>query len=117
MKRLLGLMGEAVLVGVCWWGIAGCDATTTADTVITISPADTVLTTSNRTAVFTASLASTNRTLVLPLIWTVGDGSLGAIKSSQGLSAVYESTGNLGNNTVIVRDQTYSEGMASVLQQ
>ena len=85
--------------------------------MITISPADTVLTTSNRTAVFTASLVGTNRTLVLPLTWTVGDGSLGAIKSSLGLSAVYESTGKLGNNTVIVRDQTYAEGVVSVTQQ
>lgn len=110
-------MGVAVAALLCWWVVAGCESTSTVDSVITVAPTNVVLTASSLTATFTASMASTNRTLALPLVWTVSDGSLGAIQSSQGLTAVYVSTGKLGNNAVTVRDQTYAEGMALVTQQ
>jgi hypothetical protein len=42
---------------------------------------------------------------------------LGDIKSSAGVTAIYQSTGKAGNNVISVRDQGDSEGVAVVTQQ
>ena len=120
MNRLCKAMGLAILVAACWWVVAGCESTSTTDSVMTITaPTGALpLTASNRTVVLTANLQfATNRTAVLPLTWSVSDQSLGTIKQSEALSAVYESTGTPGNNTVTVRDQTYAEGILLIPQQ
>jgi hypothetical protein len=54
--------------------------------------------------------------LVLPLVWSVSDSSLGVIKASEGMTAIYESTGTIGNNTITVRDQGDKAGVAVVNQ-
>jgi len=111
------MMAVAFLTAACWWGMAGCESTTSADSAMTVDPPSVDLTVSNRTQVFTAALTTTNTTLVLPLNWSVSNPALGTIKASQGVTAVYESAGNVGENTVTVRDQTgNSEAMALVRQ-
>ena len=117
MKRLCGMMGVILVAALSWFWVAGCESTSTADSAITVTPSAVTLTDSNRTVMLAASLASSNKVLVLPLNWSVSDPSLGTIKASQGLSAVYESTGHVGNNTVTVRDQASSDGLALITQQ
>jgi hypothetical protein len=55
-------------------------------------------------------------TLFLPLEWSVSDPSLGTIISSAGFSAVYRSTGKVGDNVVTVRDQGDAAGTTVVVQ-
>jgi hypothetical protein len=68
-------------------------------------------------ATFTASAADTNNVLNLPLQWSVADATLGRIQAEAGVTAVYLSTGKIGNNVVTVRDQSGVEGVAAVSQQ
>ena len=112
MKILNAGLMLAVVVGLF---MAGCENTTTSDTAITVTP-DSVELKGGATQVFTASVADTNVALNLPLVWTVGDSTLGLIKSSEGLTAVYESNGAIGNNTVTVRDQGEASGVAVINQ-
>ena len=95
--------------------IVGGDATKTTDNVITIDPASVTLTNDWATVTFTASLASTNMSLALPLVWTVSDPARGTIRASGGLTAIYEGKNLGGNNTVTVRDQGDNEGIAIVI--
>lgn len=112
----IAAVAAIVTVVAAAWHIAGCESTKTTDSVMTIAPSSADLTASNRTVMFTASLVSSNATLVLPLVWSVRDANLGKIQSSSGLSAVYVANDNSGNNTITVRDQATAEGMASVVQ-
>jgi hypothetical protein len=66
-----------------------------------------------------AASGGTNSTtsLALPLVWTASDAALGGIKSSAGVTAIYQSTGKVGNNVITVRDQGESEGIAVITQQ
>jgi hypothetical protein len=116
MKTLGALMAVMVLAVAGGVMIVGCESTSTTDSVIAVTPADVTLSASNGVQVFTASMSSSNMTLVLPLVWMVSDANLGAIKSSVGVSAVYEVKGGTGINTITVRDQASSEGMAVVRQ-
>ncbi len=110
----LGILVAAVFAVA---SLVGCETTETADSVITVTPASSTLNGTLATATLTASTASTNMALALPLVWTVANPSLGNIRASTGLTAVYESTGRVGNNIVTVRDQGQAEGMATIVQQ
>ena len=110
---LTGLM-VAVVAGLA---IVGCETTESTDTVITVTSSSSTLEGSLATATLTASTASTNTALALPLVWTVANPALGNIRASAGLTAVYESTGKVGNNIVTVRDQGQAEGIATIVQQ
>ena len=110
---LLGAMSLAVAIGLT---LLGCDTTETTDSALSVTPSSVVLTNAADTVAFTAASGGTNATLVLPLVWTVSDDSLGIIKSSAGVTAIYESKGKVGNNTVTVRDQGQAEGIAMVNQ-
>jgi hypothetical protein len=114
--KLFAVLGVAVAVasGVM---ITGCETTETTDNAMTITPDSVILTNSVSLATFTASTSSTNVPLILPLIWSVGDASMGHIRASDGMTAIYESTSKKGNNTVHVRDQGDSEGVASVVME
>ena len=109
---LAGLMA----VVVAGMAIVGCETTTTTDNVITISPASVTLTNDWATATFTASFASTNVALALPLEWSVSDPARGTIRASGGLTAIYEGKNVAGNNVITVRDQGNSSGIAVVIR-
>ena len=55
-------------------------------------------------------------TLMLPLEWSVNNPDIGRIASSGGHSAVYASSGRLGQNVVFVRDQSGREGLVAINQ-
>ncbi len=68
----------------------------------------------------TARLRSTppeDKELALPIEWSVSDSNLGSITAGSGNSAAYVSSGRVGVNTVIARDQYGAEGLASVTQE
>ena len=111
-KWVLAMLVAVVAAGMA---IVGCESTKDTSDAITLTPSSVTLT--NATAVtFTASLGNTNVSSVLPLIWSVNDESLGHIEG-RGLTAVYTSTGKVGNNNVKVRDQADGEGIAVVNQE
>ena len=56
------------------------------------------------------------RILVMPLMWSVSNPSVGGILSASGLSAIYESNGTRGQNSVTVVDQSDAEGVAAIEQ-
>lgn len=107
----------AGLVAVVMAGMAmvGCETTTTTDNVLTINPASVTLTNAWAVVTFTASIASTNVPLALPLEWSVSDPAIGTIRASGGLSAIYEGKNVQGNNTITVRDQGECDGIAIVI--
>ena len=109
------LIGSLAAVIVTGMAIVGCDTTQTTDNVITITPASVTMTNNWGTAVFTASLVSTNVALALPLVWSVSDSARGTIRASGGLTAIYEGKNIGGNNTITVRDQGENEGIAVVV--
>lgn len=116
MKREIhGVIACVMVLGVAWLCGLGCETTESADTAIAVTPASQELTGRMATQTFTASGVASNE-LVLPLIWTVSDPNLGVVRSTAGLSAVYESSGRVGNNIITVRDQGQAEGMATVVQ-
>lgn len=112
--RIFAMIGAVVAV-VSGIMITGCETTETTDNAMTITPGEAILSNDVGLVTFTASLDSTNISLILPLMWTVGDSSMGHIRASDGMTAIYESTSKKGNNTVHVRDQGDSEGVASVV--
>ena len=116
MKSAILLFSVLALVGAGVWLTTGCESTSTADEVITLTPASATLTGEGATASFVASITSTNAELVLPLEWAVGSGNLGRILSTAGLTAIYESNGNIGNNTISVMDQVGQAGVAVINQ-
>lgn len=112
MMWVVGVLALAVMLGVT----AGCESTSTADSVITVTPASATLDGKGDTASFVASLASTNSQLVLPLEWSLDRGDLGRILNAVGLTAVYEGNGKVGNNTITVKDQIGQAGVAVINQ-
>ncbi len=116
MKSAILLFSVLALVGAGVGLTTGCESTSTADEVITLTPASATLTGEGATASFVASITSTNAELVLPLEWAVGSGNLGRILSTAGLTAIYESNGKIGNNTISVKDQVGQAGVAVINQ-
>ena len=118
MKASMRVLTMALAIGgaalMAW---TGCETTTSQDTALTVSASPSgELTGVGATATLTAGTGSTNTVLQLPLIWTVSDSNLGVVKSSAGLTAVYESKGPVGNNVVTVRDQGEAEGIVVINQ-
>lgn len=109
-------LGGCVLAGLLGAWMVGCETTETTDNALSVAPSSITLTNAADTVTFTVSVGGSNTVLALPLVWTVSDSSLGIIKSSAGMTAIYESKGKVGNNTVAVRDQGQAEGIAMVNQ-
>ncbi len=113
------LLGGMVVAG--WLGalMVGCEATGTTESAISITLSSSSISGKGAVTLTAASAGGTNGTsgLALPLVWTVSDPALGGIKSSAGVTAIYESTGKRGNNAITVRDQGEAEGVAVVSQQ
>lgn len=112
--KAVGAWVVALALGMA--ALCGCESTDSESSAITVTPAQTQVTDRLATVSLTAASADATMELVLPLVWTVSDASLGSIKSSAGLTAVYESNGRVGNNTITVRDQNDREGIAVVNQ-
>ena len=92
-------------------------------TAITVTPETSELIGANASVVLTASVPAdgvsvSNQVdaLFLPLVWSVRNPAMGRIASSEGYSAVYVSSGAIGQNTVTVRDQGGASGVAAVNQ-
>ena len=116
-KKSLARIGAFVFgASLAAWLSAGCDPTASSDTTIKVEPQTTELLGEGASVVLTAAGVGTNDMLYLPLVWSVTRPDLGAIVSSAGRTAVYESNGRVGHNTVIVRDQGEFEGLASIQQ-
>ena len=114
------LLGVAVMAaGVVGSALTGCESTETTGSAITVTLSASTITGKGAVTLTAASSGGTNATtgLALPLVWTVSDASLGDIKSSAGVTAIYESSGKVGNNAITVHDQGDSEGVAVVVQQ
>jgi hypothetical protein len=104
--------------------LAGCETWSNDDRGIAITPAAVQLTNDfNWVVTFhageeqtgTNSVATTNTSLFFPLKWSVSDPSLGAILSSEGSSAIYQSYAHrVGVNVVYCRDQSERVGSAAV---
>jgi hypothetical protein len=104
-----GLLAVNVLV-------TGCESTSSQEEVIKLTPVAATLSGGTPTVTFFAYAASTNTPLVLPLEWSVARSDLGRILNASGVSAVYESSGRVGNNTITVEDQVGQSGVASIEQ-
>jgi hypothetical protein len=114
------MLGGVMLAGVIGMLIVGCESTETTGSAITVTLSASTITGKGAVTLTAASGGGgTNTTagLALPLVWTVSDAALGHIKSSAGVTAVYESSGKVGNNAITVYDQGDSEGVAVVVQQ
>jgi hypothetical protein len=113
------LLGMAVIAGVVGVVLTGCETTESADSAITITLSSSTITNKAAVTMTAAASGGTNSTtsLALPLVWTASDAALGGIKSSAGVTAIYQSTGKVGNNVITVRDQGESEGIAVITQQ
>lgn len=109
------VMTGLVAVVVAGLAIVGCESTKSTSDSITLEPSSVTLTKAEAVT-FTATLGNTNRTAVLPLVWSVNDESLGHIEG-RGMTAVYTSTGKVGSNNIKVRDQADGEGIAVVNQE
>jgi hypothetical protein len=101
-----------LLAGLLW----GCEGSPPggSERAITVAPTAATLT-GIQSAVFTAGPV-TETDLALPLEWSVTNPALGDFVDAGGLSAVYQSTAQRGNNAVSVRDQRGAEGVAVVYQ-
>lgn len=113
------MLGGVVLAGLIGTLIVGCESTETTGSAITVTLSASTITGKGAVTLTAASSGGTNTatSLALPLVWTVSDASLGDIKSSAGVTAIYESSGKVGNNAITVHDQGDSEGVAVVAQQ
>jgi|APTNR8051073442_1049403.scaffolds.fasta_scaffold00080_28 hypothetical protein len=108
-----GLVAGVLAVNVL---VTGCESTSSAEEVITVTPTSANLVGQGATASFVASATSTNSPLVLPLEWSIARGDLGKILGAEGVTAVYESNGKLGNNTITVKDKIGQTGVAVINQ-
>lgn len=117
MKNLswmaVGLVAGLLAVNVF---VTGCESTSSAEEVITVTPASASLIGQGATASFVASATSTNSPLVLPLEWSIARGDLGKLLTAEGVTAIYESNGKLGNNTLTVKDKIGQTGVAVINQ-
>jgi hypothetical protein len=95
----------------------GCETTKSEDNVITVTPANTTLTNDYATVVLTASSASTNGALALPLRWSVSNPERGTVSASGAMMAVYRGNRLNGENMITVRDQGDNEGVAVVFKE
>lgn len=96
--------------------ITGCESTSSADQVIKLTPESAELRGKGATASFTAAATSTNSPLVLPLEWSLSRGDFGRVLSAEGVTAIYESNGSVGNNTITVKDKIGQSGVAVINQ-
>jgi hypothetical protein len=80
-----------------------------------LSPATATLATPGDVLTFAVTNASPD-SLALPLEWSVSDSSMGNISASGGLTAIYVSHDQRGNNLVFVRDQMGASAWALVQQ-
>lgn len=120
-----GTRASALIHGACLAGLAltllfvGCESSTPggSEMAITVDPSSATISGGVQAVVLTASSASQEEDLALPLEWSVSNPALGDFINVGGLSAVYQSTTDLGSNAITVRDQRGAEGVAVVYQQ
>lgn len=113
MKKIVICCLWAVLAGLVIAPLTGCEDRDTNDD-ISVTPKTSTLNGAGATVVLTVD--DPDASLVRPLMWSVSNPSLGGILSAAGDSAVYESNGTRGQNSVKVIDQSDREGVVVVEQ-
>ena len=118
MKSIALTMLVTALAGVGMLMTAGCETNDSQDAVIILSPVSANLAGRGATATFVASakVGTVTNELILPLSWSIGRGDLGRILSTAGVTAIYESNGKIGANTITVVDQIGQAGVAAINQ-
>lgn len=114
MKTGIQIVLLVLMAGLVIASISGCEDRDTGANIV-ITPQSSTITGVGTTVVLVA--ADPNTDLVMPLMWSVSNPSIGGILSASGNSAVYESNGTRGQNTVTVTDSTDREGVAAISQQ
>jgi uncharacterized protein YjdB len=110
-----GTLIPALAMGLAWFAATGgCDSTGSGTSIL-VEPSSATL--RGAEAVTFTAVVSSNNTLVLPLTWTVSNPALGNVIGKGGVTAVYESNGTRGNNTISVLDEGTGEGVVLVTQQ
>lgn len=94
------------------WLTSGCEKDS--GSALGVSPGN--VTIGRNVATLTLAVVSGTRDLSLPLEWRVANPQLGTITQSAGFMAVYANSGQVGVNTVSVRDQYGAEGFAVITQ-
>lgn len=111
-SMLLGRLVVALVVGVVLsWFMTSCEET---DDALNVFPGNSTI--GPNISTFTIAVVSATRDISLPLEWSVSNPELGSITSTSGYSVVYTRTTNNGENSVTVRDQYGTEGVAAVDQ-
>ena len=97
-------------------GLTGCEEAKGLSG-LTLDPSSATLTPDSLTLTITVTSSSaTNNDLALPIAWSVADASLGSVTHNGGVTAVYRSSGAIGVNVVIARDQYDNEGFTTIRQ-
>jgi hypothetical protein len=113
MKTSVQIVSLAIMATLVLVSVSGCESRDK-DANIAVTPQTTDLVGPGDTVVLVA--ADPDADLVMPLVWSVSNPSIGGILSASGDSAVYESNGTWGQNTITVLDQSDREGVAVVEQ-
>jgi hypothetical protein len=110
MRVIHVLAGTAsILVAACLSGCEG-DATDSTESTLSVTPGAAYLSASVITVfTFTATGGDSNYT------WSVSDADLGTLHTASGI-ALYQSTTNVGTNTITVVDGSSGIGSATVIQ-
>lgn len=93
----------------------GCEKTSDSNNTLTVTPGASTI--QGNQAVTLVAANTNGVAMLLPLEWKVSNPDLGIVTGSAGDTAVYESNGRIGVNTITVKDSSFSEGVASVTQQ
>jgi len=107
--------GCGVLVLAVALGTPGCEKAEGMDG-LSVNPDAVTMGPGDRSVAITVSGGITNTPLALPLEWHVSNRALGTIEITGPTSATYRRTGQVGINTVTVRDQFKNEGFCVVEQ-
>jgi len=111
-RSFVAMIPLLVVAGALICMTAGCDSDGTH--ALGVSPQS--VTIGRNVATFTVAVVDGTRELSLPLEWSVVNPALGSIMHSSGLIAVYANTGEVGVNTITVRDQYGADGFAVITQ-
>ena len=109
---------NAIRCLVMLWVLAlmpGCDDAEKGN-ALSIDPASSDVSGRGATLLLTAMVAVEDEEVILPLAWSVQNPSLGGILSSAGMTAVYRSSGAIGQNVVFCKDRFGREGLAVINQ-
>jgi hypothetical protein len=124
MKKWLHLSAPWFWGGACFvlvGGMVACEKTQR-QLALTVTPNEATVSAAEDQVLLTAALEGATPTsitnqpneMMYPLVWSVANANHGRIVSSAGNTAVYRCVVTNKGNVVIVRDQAWREGQASI---